>query len=220
MKKTEIVQLLAVINAAYPNMQVTEAMASIWYELLRDIDFATAQVAVKKLLLESPYPPTIADIRKQVASITSPKQLDPAEAWGEVISAIHRYGYYRQEEALASMSPLVAKVVRYMGWQEICASEEPSVVRGQFLKMYQQMQERERQDALLPAQLKAEIDKIAEAHSTQKTLQDKKEEPKQLSDYKGKVISIGPPRRYDFEKGNLKALIRGGRQNAKTEKAN
>lgn len=163
MKKTKIVQLLAVINAAFPNMQVTEVMVDLWHELLGDIDFNLAKAAVKKLLLESPYPPTIADIRRQAMEIATPPKdrIDAAEAWGEVERAIRLYGHYRESEALASMSPRVAKVVKYLGWQEICLSEEPGVVRGQFLKMYAQVAEREQKERLLPASLRQEIQRIA-----------------------------------------------------------
>jgi len=179
LKKTETVQLLAVINAAFPNMQVTEAMVSLWHELLGDLEFNLAKAAVKKLLLESPYPPSIADIRKRAAEIITPpeERIDASEAWGEVIRAIHRYGYYRQEEALASMSPRTAKVVRYMGWQEICLSEEPSVIRGQFLKMYNIVTEREKQERLLPASLKEEIQKLTDGMSMKMLEGGKEDEP-------------------------------------------
>jgi len=163
-KKTETVQLLAVINAAFPNIQITEAMVSLWHELLGDIDFNLAKAAVKKLLLESPYPPSIADIRKRAVEILTPEEekIDAAEAWGEVERAMRFYGYYREAEALESMSPRVAKVVRWMGWRDICLSEEPGVVRGQFLKMYQQVTEREQKEKLLPERLKADIKMLSE----------------------------------------------------------
>lgn len=166
MKKSEIVQLLAVVNTAFPNMQVSEAMVDLWFELLGDLDFNLAKIALKKLLLESPYPPAIADIRKQATEILTPAEgrIEPAAAWGEVIRAVHNYGYYRPIEAMASLSPIAAQVVKYMGWQEICMSEEPSVIRGQFLKMYQQVQEREKKDAILPEKLKSEIAAIAAKH--------------------------------------------------------
>ena len=164
MKKTETVQLLAVINAAFPNIQITEAMVSLWYELLGDIDFNLAKAAVKKLLLESPYPPSIADIRKRAVEILTPEEekIDAAEAWGEVERAMRFYGFYREAEALESMSPRVAKVVRWMGWRDICLSEEPGVVRGQFLKMYEQVTEREQKEKLLPERLKADIKMLSE----------------------------------------------------------
>lgn len=167
MKKTEVVQLLAVINAAFPNMQITETTVELWHELLGDLDFELAKAAVKKLILESPYPPTIADIRKHVMEITTPPEdrIDAAEAWGEVIRAIWHHGYYCEKEALESMSPRTAKVVRYMGWREICLSEDINVVRGQFIKMYNAVVERERQERLLPAALKEEIKKLSDGMS-------------------------------------------------------
>ena len=59
------------------------------------------------------------------------------------------------------MSPSVAKVVKYIGWQNICLNEEPGVVRGQFLKMYAQVAEREQKELLLPADLRQGIQRLA-----------------------------------------------------------
>ena len=167
MTKTETVKLLAVISAAYPNMQVTEATVDLWHELLGDQDLNIVLVAVKKLILESPYPPTIADIRKRAVEVMTPPEdrIDAAEAWGEVQRAIRLYGYYREAEALESMSPRTAKVVRWIGWSEICLSEDLGVVRGQFLKMYQQVAEREHKEQLLPVTLRDDIKKIASKFS-------------------------------------------------------
>ena len=167
MMKTETVKLLAVISAAYPNMQVTEATVEIWHELLGDLKLNIALIAAKKLILESPYPPTIADIRKRAVEIMTPPEdrIDAAEAWGEVMRALRVFGYYREAEALKSMSPRTAKVVRFMGWSEICLSEELGVVRGQFIKMYQQVAEREYKEQLLPVTLRDDIKKIASKFS-------------------------------------------------------
>jgi len=59
----------------------------------------------------------------------------------------------------------VAKVVKYLGWQEICLSEEPGVIRGQFLKMYAQVTEREQKERLLPAALKEDIKRLSDSMS-------------------------------------------------------
>jgi len=167
MTKTEVVKLLAVISGAYPNMQVTEATVALWYELLGDLDINLALAAVKKLILESSYPPTIADIRKRVVDIITlaEDKMSAAEAWGEVEKKIRWYGYYREVEALENMTPQVAKVVRYIGWRNICLSEEPSVIRGQFLKMYQQVAEREQKERLLPLNLRDDIKRISDARA-------------------------------------------------------
>lgn len=164
MTKGEVAKILAVLAAAFPKLEVDDLKVHVWHEMLSDIDYAVANIAIKKLLLESPYPPSIADIRKRAVEILTPEEekIDAAEAWGEVERAMRFYGYYREAEALESMSPRVAKVARWMGWRDICLSEEPGVVRGQFLKMYQQVTEREQKEKLLPERLKADIKMLSE----------------------------------------------------------
>ncbi|SCG82697.1 hypothetical protein DW1_1124 [Proteiniborus sp. DW1] len=165
MTKPEVIKLLAMLAAAYPNMkEVNEVQINLWYDCLKDIDTKVALAAIKKHILESTFPPSIAEIRKQVMEVATPanEKLDGASGWGEVIKAIKEYGYYREKEALESMTPVTRKVVKYMGWQEICHSEKPDVVRGQFLKMYETVAEREKQDRLLPETFREEIKQISE----------------------------------------------------------
>lgn len=171
MKKSDTIKILGMLAAAYPNMkEINEIQVEIWHECLKDIDKDAALVAIKKNILESPYPPTIADIRKQVVEVSTPKQLDASEAWGEVMQAIKSYGYYREKEAMESMSPVAARTAKYMGWQEICHSEKPDVIRGQFLKMYGTVVEREYQERLLPQELKGEMKALTEKLGNQFSL--------------------------------------------------
>lgn len=170
MTKAETVKIFAVLTAAYPrfdtfkNKESLRPVVGLWNEMLADIPFSVVELAVKKLILESPYPPTIADVRKRAVEIMTPPedQIDGVEAWGEVMRAIKHYGYYREAEAMESMSPKAAKVAKYMGWQEICHSEQTGVIRGQFLKMYEIVANRERQDRLLPLDMREEIQRLAE----------------------------------------------------------
>ena len=169
MTEKDIVKLFALLTAAYPRFDTFSDPAKVrpviklWAELLADIPYDVAETAAKKLMLESPYPPTIADVRKQITEITTPKeyQIDAAEAWGEVMQAIRHYGYYRPNEALSSLSPQTAKVVRYIGWNEINTCEEIGVVRGQFLKMFDAVSKRETQNRHLPIGLRDMIQGIA-----------------------------------------------------------
>ena len=160
MVKKELVMILAILKETFKDFQVTETKINIWYDLLKDLDFKITQIAIEKLISESTFPPTIADIRKQVIEIIHPV-IDAAEAYGEVRKAIKEYGYDNAYEALKSMSPLTRKVCEYIGWQNICLSEEPSVVRGQFLRMYEQLREKEQKEMLLPEGLKEQIKALA-----------------------------------------------------------
>ena len=161
MTKIETAKLLAVLAAAFPRFEVDDLKVQVWHEMLGDLDYSLASLAIKKLILENTFAPAIAEVRKAVMEILNPDGMTAAEGWGEVERAIRLYGYCRETEALESMSPRVAKVVKYIGWQNICLNEEPGVVRGQFLKMYAQVAEREQKELLLPAGLRNEIQRLA-----------------------------------------------------------
>ncbi|MGF7429603.1 replicative helicase loader/inhibitor [Thermoanaerobacterium thermosaccharolyticum] len=175
MTKKEVIQILGVLSAAYSNMSINEKTVDIWAELLKDIPFEIAKVVAKKHILENIYPPSIADIRHNVFEIMTPKteQLTAAEAWGEVMSAIRKYGYYREAEALASMSEKTKNVVQFIGWRDICLSEQLDVIRGQFRMMYEQLEERQRKEALLPIDLKNEIQQIVQQHAIKALLEER-----------------------------------------------
>ena len=64
MTKSEVIKLLAMLSAAYPNMkEVDKVTVEIWYECLKDIDVKDGLIATRKHIMKSPFPPTIADIR-------------------------------------------------------------------------------------------------------------------------------------------------------------
>ena len=159
MNRLETVKMFALFKAAYPRFYISitkeeaNMQISIWAELLADVPYQIVEIAAKKLLLESVYPPTIADIRKQITEVTT-TQIDATTAWGEVMNAIRQFGYYRPNEAMSSLSPTTAKVVKCIGWNEINTSEEMGVIRGQFLKMYETANKRDIQEKNLPQELK------------------------------------------------------------------
>jgi hypothetical protein len=165
MTKGEVAKLLAVLAAAFPRFEVDDLKVQVWHEMLGDLDYDVANIAIKKIIILNTFPPAITEVRKAAAVLTGPEQVTGSEAWGEVIRAIRNFGYYREEEALANMSPITARVVRYMGWRDICLSEEPSgVLRGQFLKMYEQVAAREQEKQLLSPTMQTEIKKLAKKY--------------------------------------------------------
>ena len=164
MTKGEVAKLLAVLAASYPKFEVDDLKVQVWHEMLGDLDYAVASMAVKKIIMQNTFPPAIAEVRKAAIEISSPRGLTAAEAWGEVVKAVRNYGYYRGEEALASLSPTTAQVVRYMGWREICLSEEPEIIRAHFLRMYDQVAAREQEKHLLPSEMQVEIKKLAKKY--------------------------------------------------------
>ena len=67
-----------------------------------------------------------------------------AEAWGEFKREVHRTGYYGTPQF---SHPLIQRAIDIMGWREMCLSEDPEgVLRGQFLKIYATLDQRENEN--------------------------------------------------------------------------
>nr|WP_302471881.1 replicative helicase loader/inhibitor [Blautia massiliensis (ex Durand et al. 2017)] len=142
----------ASIKSAYPTFNVMPDQYSIrmWYRMLGDLDYKLCETALMELFATHTYPPQISEIREKCAEYTVPHLKDQGEAWGEVQKAISQYGYYRQEEALESLTPIVREAVKRLGFREICLDENQDAVRAHFFKIYSTLIERKTNDAKLP----------------------------------------------------------------------
>ena len=170
MSMDEFTELFEILSVAYPGHKFKSdddmgRTIVVWYSLLSDLSYEVLEAAIQKHILQSgnSYFPSINEIRTKATEIVTPESSTAAEAWGEIVKAIQKYGLIRQEEALSSLKPLTRKVTECVGFRTICTAEEESigVVRGQFLKMYDQISTRQRQDALLPEGLREKIREIA-----------------------------------------------------------
>lgn len=167
MERAETIKLFAIFKTAYPRFFISQDKAEarlqidLWSELLGDLPFSVIDAAVKRLILDSPYPPAISDVRRKAIEIMQPARMTAAEAWEEVNRALDKYGVYQQADAMQSMSPLAARVVRAMGLNTLCLTQNISVERAQFLRMYEQFAGREQSEALLPDSVKKLIAGVA-----------------------------------------------------------
>lgn len=147
----KISDILAMLLIAYPNAPVTPGTFPLYERMLSDLPVEALETAVLQWIATSKFFPTVAELRECAFRLAADcyQHPSPAEAYGLVVAEIRRIGIYGQPKF---QSDLVAKTVKYMGWREICSSEEPQIVRAQFLKMYEQLQQREIEDAkLIPA---------------------------------------------------------------------
>jgi len=119
-----LAEALERMRAAYPRQPFGDVAVRVYAEQLRDIDGQTVLDAVNRLLNTSPYMPTIADIRREVAEheLALPS---PEEAW---------------ELALAGniTIPEVARAVKAVGGRwTIAHTDRPETLRSQFRKHYE-----------------------------------------------------------------------------------
>lgn len=152
MDRKDLLKLIGICSANYrnwPEQGKEQITIALWERMFADVDYRHAQLAIEKFIVESQYPPTIADIRQRIVDIAMPNQQSGIEAWAEVMQSIRKFGLYAQEKAMESLSPLTRKVVQSIGFRSLCMSENEMADRAHFLKIYDQLIERERKSNLL-----------------------------------------------------------------------
>lgn len=170
MNRQETAQIITLLAGNYESIankskMQQEMMLNTWYECLNDLDYNLVLQAVKKTIIQSEYPPTIHEIRKNAIEIINPTISKTAiEAWNEAYRAICG-GNYMTEEHFNNLSPEVKKFFGNVRQVKELAQTDIDVVntvtKGQFLKQYDILVEREKENKLLPSQMKEFINLIA-----------------------------------------------------------
>lgn len=174
MNKQETVQVITLLAGNYDSIAKKDniqkqLMVNTWQECLGDLDYKVVLQAVKKTMITNPYPPTIADIRKNAIEMIKPSTERTAiEAWNEAYSMICN-GLYMTEEQFKKASPEVQKFlgnVRQV--RELALTDADvvnSVTKGQFLKQYEVIVSREKEQKLLPQSMQDFTKQLAEKMS-------------------------------------------------------
>jgi hypothetical protein len=151
MNRSEAAKLVALLQAAYPNFTTSEATASVYETLLRDLDADVAKAAIERLICTSRFMPTIAEIREMCVTVRHGTVRTGAEAWGDVGIAIRRFGSYR---APKFDDPAVAQAVKCLGWRNLClGSSNDAADRARFCEIYDSITKQEREQEALPPAL-------------------------------------------------------------------
>ena len=172
MTRQETVTIITLLAGNYESFakrtqtdEQVKIMLNTWYECLGDLNYKLVLQAVKKTIIESPYPPTIHEIRKNAIEIANPSNAKtPIEAWKEAYEMICTGAYMTQEE-FNKHSPEVQKFFGSTTQLRAYATNTDfnmDVVRSNFLKQYEIITEREKQQKLLPEKMQQMIGNVAE----------------------------------------------------------
>lgn len=172
MNKQETTQVITLLAGNYDSIAKKDKtqkqlMLDTWYSCLGDLDYNLVLQAVKKTIIENPYPPTIAEIRKNAVEMINPTKYDPLEDWNECYKMICSGAYMTQEE-FNSHSEICKKFLGSLSQLKAYATNTDfnlDVVRSNFLKQYENLKQREKQQKLLPVQMQEMIGKLAESMS-------------------------------------------------------
>jgi len=156
MTDLEVNKLVSVLLAAFPSSKATLGTSMSYESMLADLDYAVANAAIERLLATSKFLPTIAEIRDACLVLQTGDKMPGGQAWGLVLSAIKRFGSYRQPGVdFDFQDPLVLRCVLMLGWQELCQSENSVADRARFTELYEDLSDSYRVNTLaegLPAQ--------------------------------------------------------------------
>ena len=146
MTKQDICALVALAASSNPTMQSKDPapIVAAWSLMLADLDPVVAKAAVIKVCRESDYFPSVARI------VAAAEELDPrneklptaAEAWEEVEQQICAAGIYKSP---VFSNDLVRRAARSIGWLQLCSSENPAADRAHFLKLYESMRSKHKE---------------------------------------------------------------------------
>lgn len=134
---------------------------NVWYELLKDIDYATCNMAVQRYIISERFPPTIADIRDYVfKNDKSNNGLNESYAWSLVRKAISDSSYH-SEERFNELPETIQKAVGSANQLRIWATDgdfNDGVVQSHFLRSYRQVIETNQKMEILPQNLRNMIE--------------------------------------------------------------
>ena len=142
--------------------ELTE-IAKVWAEVLADIPFSAAKSALVAQSATSSFPPTIKEIRDYATRLAGERRITADEAWGIAAEVIRTYGNKTvpvegfasksyefvkfgepikvrpsglEYEAKRHCPPEVWKIIENIGYADMVKSENPDVVRGQFMRAW------------------------------------------------------------------------------------
>lgn len=158
--------LKSVYNA--PNFIATNDAINIWYDLLKDLDYNTCNLAVREYMSTESKIPTPADIRKKAMSCTSAPQMNENEAWALVSRAL-RNGIYGAEREFNNLPPTVQKAVgsanNLHNWATSDYDTIETVIASNFMRTYRGVVARESEMQQIPTQMRDLIE-MAVAQNT------------------------------------------------------
>lgn len=163
--------ILSVLRAAYPSSfkgltdDEIDATVHLWAEMFHE-PYSMVSAAVRALIStrKEGYSPTIGEVKDQLYKLTATEELSEAEAWAMVAKACRNglYGYKTEFEKLPeTVKRAVGKAEQLRDWAEIDTDTLNTVVASNFQRSYRIMQQRAKEDALLPPGVKEAVGMIS-----------------------------------------------------------
>ena len=165
MTRDEVITLIQTIIVMYPSSKVNAdpLTVAVWHEMLNDLPGDVVTAAVKRMCATLKFPPSIADIRENVAEAVREANgtLTAGEAWSQVRKAASWYGYYRPDDARKALGEEIWRAVEMVGgWREVCEGES-AIISAQFERRYNAMVQQTMHRVQIPASVADDMARLA-----------------------------------------------------------
>lgn len=170
MSRDNIIAILGILKTAYPrfyaNMTKNEAEETIalWQEMFKDTDIRLLTMSVKRLITHFEYPPTIADIKKEIVKITSDND-NGIDYWQTTFKMMSNANYMTKEEF--ETYPDLCKrffgnVTNLRPYGQMEKDYVLNNIQPRFLKFAENYQKEEKENKMIPQDLKQMINNLAD----------------------------------------------------------
>lgn len=164
MTMQEVGEMLALMKTAWPNFyakqdrESAQAAVKMWHGVLQAEHAEVVLCALHDCIRTCTYPPVPADIHQRIQAMKNVLRPGASEAFVLLKRAAKR-GYYNAEEEYATLPDACkAFLGGPSGLRDLSLLEEntlDTVTRGQFMRQYDTLVERERIKASMPANVYA-----------------------------------------------------------------
>ena len=191
MTRNETIELLMMVQAAFPNYKPQDKTVAVntWFLMLADYPYQQVQMALKAYIATdtSGFAPSIGQIIDKMQMINSHEEQNEMEAWSLVSKAL-RNGNYKSREEFEKLPDLVKEAVgspeNIHNWAQADIKSVESVIQSNFIKSYRLVVNRQKEIQKLPKEIKAMIsgNKNCDGkriEKSQNTMLETKEEPEE-----------------------------------------
>lgn len=141
MEKIEFIKAMKFLGIAY-NKEFDQEECEVWYSFFKNEDYGTFKTAIKNKISTNTYLPTIAEIKKEIATLKVGETPRAEDEWNKVLGLVRKYGMYQQDKAFSEMQDSTAYAVKVIGYQNICMASDQTWNKKEFIGEYEALKNR------------------------------------------------------------------------------
>lgn len=168
MKIAESRKIIAVLMATYQNYKPidTNLAAEVWADMTEEYTYKQVDMALRMYMKTDTtgFAPTPAQIIDRIHTLTTPGELNEAEAWALVRKALRNSGYNAEEE-FAKLPPIVQRAVGFADQLRDWALTDDlnhEVVMASFQRAYREERQKAMDLKKMPQMVRDMVAKINE----------------------------------------------------------